>query len=301
VEVVKFLSERALAFRGSTEEFGRKDNGNYLGTLELLAKFDPFLANHIEKFGNKGRGNVSYLSSTICEEFINILAEKVKHFIREELRDAKYYSVSIDSTPDLSHIDQLAVIIRYVRNDGNPIERFMTYINIHKHDGKYLYETLKSFLADNGIDLANCRGQTYDNASNMSGCYAGVQALLRQDNDLAEWVPCSAHSLNLIGTSAAECCPESIRFFNLVQNIYTFLSASPRRWECLNDNLPKKSLVPKALSTTRWSARADAVKALAENYQVIKQTLSDIKRWKSTIPTAAVEADGLIRKMDNLE
>ena len=77
MEVVKFLSERALAFRGSTEELGRKDNGNYLGTLELLAKFDPFLASHIEKFGNKGRGNVSYLSSTICDEFINILAEKV--------------------------------------------------------------------------------------------------------------------------------------------------------------------------------------------------------------------------------
>nr|XP_054588531.1 zinc finger MYM-type protein 1-like [Nothobranchius furzeri] len=42
VSVVKFLAERGLALRGSSHVFGRTDNGNYLGLLELISEFDPF-------------------------------------------------------------------------------------------------------------------------------------------------------------------------------------------------------------------------------------------------------------------
>ena len=66
VAVVTFLAERGHPFRGHTELFGQNYNGNYLGLLELLSQFVPFLAEHIRRYGNKGRGIVSYLSSTIC-------------------------------------------------------------------------------------------------------------------------------------------------------------------------------------------------------------------------------------------
>ena len=99
VAVVTFLAERGHPFRGHTELFGKKDNGNYLGLLELLSQFDPFLAEHIRRYGNKGRGQVSYLSSTICEEFVKLLSDRVKAKIIAEIKKAKYYSISIDSTP----------------------------------------------------------------------------------------------------------------------------------------------------------------------------------------------------------
>ncbi|ESN94250.1 hypothetical protein HELRODRAFT_164055 [Helobdella robusta] len=41
------------------------------------AEFDPFLMERIRKYGNPGKGKVSYMSSTICDEFINILGSKV--------------------------------------------------------------------------------------------------------------------------------------------------------------------------------------------------------------------------------
>ena len=63
VAVVTFLAERGHPFRSHTELFGQNDNGNYLGLLELLSQFDPFLAEHIRRYGNKGRGQVSHLSS----------------------------------------------------------------------------------------------------------------------------------------------------------------------------------------------------------------------------------------------
>ena len=211
------MAERGHPFRSHTELFGQKDNGNYLGLLELLSQFDPFLAEHIRQYGNKGSGQVSYLSSTICEEFIKLLSDRVKAKIIAKIKKAKYYSISIDSTPDIAHIDQLSIVIRYVWIDGQPMERFLAFIDIEKHERKYLFKTLKSFLDECGIKLEDCHGQTYDNASNRSGTYSGVQARFHQVNSLAEWVPCATHSLNLVGTAATECCTDVVRFFSIVQ------------------------------------------------------------------------------------
>lgn len=44
VETLKFLTSRGLAIRGSNETLGSVHNGNYLGCLELIAKFDPFIS-----------------------------------------------------------------------------------------------------------------------------------------------------------------------------------------------------------------------------------------------------------------
>ena len=67
IAVTRFLAERGLAFRGETEIIGCPRNGNYLGCIEILSKFDPFLTEHLHRHGNPGRGNVSYLSSKICD------------------------------------------------------------------------------------------------------------------------------------------------------------------------------------------------------------------------------------------
>ena len=58
VAVVKFLSERGLGYRGDNEFIGCPNNGNFLGCIELLAEFDPFIREHIEKFKNPGKGQV---------------------------------------------------------------------------------------------------------------------------------------------------------------------------------------------------------------------------------------------------
>ena len=68
--VICTLAERGLPFRGDNEQFGSHNNGNYLGLLELVANFDPFLRAHNNRYGNSGSGIPSYLSKTICEEII---------------------------------------------------------------------------------------------------------------------------------------------------------------------------------------------------------------------------------------
>ena len=44
--------------------------------------------------------------------------------IANEVKKAKYYSITMDSTPDETHVDQLTFIIRYVQDDGTIAERF---------------------------------------------------------------------------------------------------------------------------------------------------------------------------------
>ncbi|GBP40058.1 Zinc finger MYM-type protein 1 [Eumeta japonica] len=108
IAVIQTLAERVLAFRGHDESFGSIHNGNFLGLLKLVAQFDPFLASHIARYGNKGKGNPSYLSKTVCDELIDLMSDKIHIVIVEEIQSAGYFSLSVNSTPDLSHTDQLS-------------------------------------------------------------------------------------------------------------------------------------------------------------------------------------------------
>ena len=122
------------------------------------------------------------------------MGNKVLAVIVKELQQSKCFSVSIDSTPDTSHIDQLTIVVRYVRmSDGDVVERFLTFIPIESHTEEALATTVLKFLNEHDIDIKNLREQYYDNAANMSGCYNGLQAHTCQINPLAHYISCEAH------------------------------------------------------------------------------------------------------------
>ncbi|XP_065209411.1 zinc finger MYM-type protein 1-like [Planococcus citri] len=301
VATVKTLASRGLSFRGTNEHFGVPNNGNFLMLLEYLRQFDPFIDEHIRNYGDKGSGSTSYLSKTIYEEVIEIMAGKVTSKIVEEIKIAKYYSIIVDSTPDISNIDQLSFILRYVKPDGTVAERFLTLLENPGHKGKDLYDAVTSTLKSHGIDILDMRGQSYDNAANMKGIYSGLQARIKKDNPLAEYTPCSAHSLNLVGTHAAESCSEASRFFELVQEVYNFFSDSTERWFVMQHFADSKFAKLKSLSTTRWSARADAVSVMNEFWSEIINALSAYEENSNEKAIVRSKAKGLRKKMQRLE
>ncbi|GBP90816.1 Zinc finger MYM-type protein 1 [Eumeta japonica] len=147
IAAIQTLAERGLAFRGHDESFESIHNGIFLGLLELVAQFDPFLASHIARYGNKGKGNPSYLSKTVCDELIDLMSDKFHKVIVEEIQSAGYFSLSVDSTPDLSHTDQLSIILRYVSpSDSMPVERFLTFLNLESHTGEEMANIVLSYL-----------------------------------------------------------------------------------------------------------------------------------------------------------
>lgn len=213
--VVKSLASHGLPFRGTEEKYGSSvaNSGNFIMAMELVAEYDPFLSQHISKYGNPGKGNTSYLSFYTYEQFISIMSEKVLKTIIKEVKAPTYFSISIDSTPDITHIDQLSFIIRYVLPNGEPVERFIVFIDDAGHKAESLTDAIFSILKKYDLNVCFLRDQSYDNAKNMSGIYSGVQARIKDVISLADFVPCSAHSLNLVGMCAASCCEESNIFF----------------------------------------------------------------------------------------
>ena len=81
-----------LAFRESDEVLGSPHNGNFLGLFELLAKRDPVLM-ELKTQMIKHTTKKHYLSNTIQNEFIDIVAKKVEKELMTQLTKAKYYAL----------------------------------------------------------------------------------------------------------------------------------------------------------------------------------------------------------------
>ena len=274
VECLKFLCSRGLALRGDSDEIGDFSNGNFLGALEFLAKFDPFLAKHLESQVNQGRGNVSYISSTSYEEIVFLMAKKVLDSISSKIATAKYFSLVVNSSTDTSHCDQLAIIIRYVSEEAVVEERFIGFESSCGHSGKAMADAIKKTLDKLGLNIKDARGRSYNNASNMSGKYKSLQALLKNENPNIEFIPCAGHSLNLVGVNAVDSCEAASDFFGFLQSLYNFCTSSTHRWQIVCSGLvggagKDRKVTIKSLSGTRWSARTISTKVLHSNYNHI--------------------------------
>ncbi|XP_045456065.1 uncharacterized protein LOC123665878 [Melitaea cinxia] len=101
IAVLKFLSIRGLALRGSEEVFGSPHNGNFMGALELLAEFDPFIREHIEQRELRPNPVISYLSKTVYEEIIEIMGKQIiKQIITEINNDDTNFGENDDEKVD---------------------------------------------------------------------------------------------------------------------------------------------------------------------------------------------------------
>jgi hypothetical protein len=55
-----------------------------------------------------------YLSPAVQNEFITLLANQVRSDMITRAKNAKYYFLMFDCTPDSSHKEQISEILRYV-------------------------------------------------------------------------------------------------------------------------------------------------------------------------------------------
>lgn len=129
------------------------------------------------------------------------------------------------------------------------------------------------FRNKHGISIANCRGQGYDNGSNMAGVYKGIQANILAVNSLAFYSPCACQSLNFCGYHAAESSPEVQKFLGVVQKLYNFFSSSPMRWEILLANIGQSL---HSLAHTWWSDRVDSVRPFAAHIPGFLASLDEV-------------------------
>ena len=98
-----------MGLRGHREKLSSADEGanigNFLALLKLLAEYDLLTANHLQHV-KENPGPVSYLSPDIQNKFINLLVCTVRDKLLISIKRSKYFSILLDSTPDLGHREQ---------------------------------------------------------------------------------------------------------------------------------------------------------------------------------------------------
>ncbi|XP_065651301.1 zinc finger MYM-type protein 1-like [Hydra vulgaris] len=163
LDVILFLGERGLAFRGSSQRIGDVDNGNFLGLIELLSHWDPILREHALSVGESQRKGkrlqVHNLSADTLNEFIAECSDFEQHHILQERRSAKYFAIMVDATTDSSHTEQTTFILRYIilkDSQYEIVERFLTYVDFNNKTGDEISQMVVETFQHNSIPLSDC-------------------------------------------------------------------------------------------------------------------------------------------------
>lgn len=171
---VQFLAQQSLALRGHTSTLYDKNNGNFLKLVEMIAKFDPVMEDHLKRAMSTSQPH--YLSNRIQNDLIETLGCAISDVIVKSVKQNEYYSIIVDCTSDLSHVEQMSIILRYVmldaeKNEYKIEERFLLYSACTDQSGEGIKIAICDVLKKFDLDLQNMRGQGYDNGTNMTGLF----------------------------------------------------------------------------------------------------------------------------------
>ena len=276
---VEFLAKQGLPLRGHRDdvvEFAREDSnrGNFVAVLQLLAKSNSALQRHL-LFAKR---NQKYTSKTIQNEIIHIYADCIRQSLTANLRDGQLpFAIIADEATD-PHANQevLSVCLRFVdiqASGGPQIREFLLdFVDLERATAVTISKKILECLSKSPVSLnsINIRGQAYDGAAVMSSEIAGVQAKIKETAPLAIFTHCFSHCLNL--SIAATSKVQEVR--NLINDVYKFLSNSPKRQRMFELTLEKylpKSARKKLLGLckTRWVERHTCFEVFREMYEAL--------------------------------
>lgn len=273
-DIARTLARQGLAFRGDGDESG----GNFMQLVKLLSRHNPLMNRWIKETSMRSY-KVHYLGPRSQNEFIELLANETRKIIVNEIKEANIYSISADTTPDISHEDRLAICTRYVNNQGKAVERLLEISKATDKTGLGTAKQIMNILENNTLNPGLITFQSYDFASNMAGRYNGTHVKLSElAGHQIPFIPCQAHRLNTFLEHSCDASTIIANMIDTLESLYVFFSGSSKRYGLLNIKLSEieNALQIRNLSKTRWTARAESVKAVWCSLEAIIKSLDEI-------------------------
>lgn len=216
-------------------------------------------------------------------EIIDSCGTLIQRQIVSKINKSQCFTILADETADVSGTEQFSICIRYFDTDLSKIrEDFLIFVPVTDVTRNGLATVILNTLTSLGLNLNYLRGQGYDGAAAMSGCFNGVQAHITEKYPLALYLHCTSHCLNL--TVSYACNVKSVRnTIGSIQEIAVFFR-TPKRQHVLEKNIEKisPSLNIKRLKMmcpTRWVERHDSILVFLELFDSILEALEEISQW----------------------
>ena len=108
------------------------------------------------------------------------LQEKLK-----TIRERKFFSIIADEGTDVSNKEQLSFCLRTVDKDLSPFENLIGFYQLKNIKSDTIVLVIKDILIRINLSFDNCRGQTYDGASNTMKKKSGVSAQILSEKQKA--------------------------------------------------------------------------------------------------------------------
>ena len=155
------------------------------------------------------------------------------------------FSIQIDSTQDISAHNQCVIVFKYVVRDRAK-ERLVCLVNVDNSSGKCLHTLVRNSLAEIGLSLEQCIGDSFDGAADVSSVYSGL--LAARPSHIHTWY--NAHVLNLVISDASRVCVAAVSLFNLLPELCTFFNDSYKRMKVCEEQMQTK---PRNKTRAHWS------------------------------------------------
>uniref|UniRef100_A0A0D3ECA3 TTF-type domain-containing protein n=1 Tax=Brassica oleracea var. oleracea TaxID=109376 RepID=A0A0D3ECA3_BRAOL len=163
INASRFLLRQGLPFRGHTEKEEAVNKGNFLELVKYTGEQNDAISKVIL---NNAPGNNQMISPVIQKDIVHSFAEEVRQAILEEIGHG-VFGLLVDESADVSHKEQIGVVLRFVDKRGAIKERFIGVVHVKETSSLALKSAIDDLFARYGISIKNVRGQGNDGASNM--------------------------------------------------------------------------------------------------------------------------------------
>jgi hypothetical protein len=235
------------------------------------------------------------MSKSIQNDLLSCISDSLINQIKNEIRQCKFYFIQIDDTTDISQKTQCSIIIRYVTDKSELVERFLGFHNVSEdRTAQGLFNLVCSVLHEFDME-SKLVGQCYDGTCVMSGHLTGLKARVKELAPNALFTHYLAHRLNLVLQHGCNINAKCRIFFANITGIAAYFHNFTSRTNVV-DNIVRKR-IPQFVQT-RWSPRSKILKTVVNEWSRFINVFDFI----SNDPTSSSESiRGAIGHLKNLK